>query len=88
MPSALTVPAEPLPEEQTSLQAVFLVEELAARWKTHPETVRMLIRERKLKPLRGLRPYRITFAEVRRYESLDDFTEKREAFLAQRAARK
>ncbi len=65
---------------QSERKAVFLVDELAQRWQTHPETVRILIRRKALKPLRGLKPYRITFDEVKRYESLDDATEIREAF--------
>lgn len=80
------LPEAPLPAN--GLKGVFLVEELAQRWETHPETVRILIRERKLKPLRGLRPYRITFDRVREYEALDDFSEQRAAFHANRKARK
>lgn len=49
--------------------AVYSVAEVADRWQVHPETVRRLIRERELKPLPSLRPYRITYDEVRRYET-------------------
>ncbi len=48
------------------------VEELAERWALCPEAVRRLIREKKLRPLRGFRPFRITLDEIKRYESLDD----------------
>lgn len=69
----------PLPA--TSLKAVFHVEELAQRWAVHPESVRKLIRARALRPLRGFRPYRIPFDEVRRYETHDEARARQEAIL-------
>lgn len=45
------------------------VEELARRWDVCPEAIRRLVREKQLKPLRGFRPFRFTFDEIRRYEA-------------------
>lgn len=60
---------EPVPE--SNLKAVFTVAELAERWCAHPESVRRLIRDKQIKPLRGFRPFRIPYDEVRRYEAPD-----------------
>lgn len=84
-------PLSELPEAAlptSGLKGVFLVDELAERWEVSPERIRILIRERKLKTLRGLKPYRITYKDVREYEELDDFSEFRSAFFARRKAGK
>ncbi len=51
-----------------SPKATLTVSELAERWSLCEESVRLLIRQKKIKPLRGFRPYIITMDEVRRYE--------------------
>jgi hypothetical protein len=70
-----------------AIKAVYTVAELAERWQVHPESVRILIRKRELKPLRSLRPYRITYDEVRRYECLTEEAEVRETYLENRRRR-
>lgn len=70
------------PSEQPQLKAVFTVEELAARWCTHPESIRRMIRDKKIKTLRGFRPFRVTFDEIRRYETFDPAEERRKEILA------
>ena len=52
------------------------VDELAERWGLNPESIRILIREKKLKTLRGFRPFRITLDEIRRYERPKDDVDK------------
>lgn len=69
-----------LPEP--ALKAVLTVEELAKRWCTHPESIRRLIRRKEIKTLRGFRPFRITFDEIRRYETHDAAAERRKEILA------
>lgn len=64
------------------LKAVFTVDELAARWCLHPETIRRMIRGKKIKTLRGFRPFRVTFEEIRRYETFDPAGERRKEILA------
>jgi len=71
-----------VPPPEASLKAVYFVHELAERWHLHPESIRRLIRERKLKPLRGFRPFRITYDEIRRYETHDEAEERQRAILA------
>lgn len=66
----------------TSLKAVYTVQELADRWCTHPESIRRLIRDKQLKVLRGFRPFRITFEEIRRYETFDPVAAKQKELLA------
>ena len=68
----------------TSLKFVFTVSELAERWAVSDESIRRLIRERRLRPLQKFRPFRISMDEVRRYETYDEAEEKRRAFLALR----
>lgn len=70
-----------------AIQAVYSVAELAERWRVHPESVRILIRRRELKPLRAFRPYRITYDEVRRYETQSEEDEVRETYLNNRRRR-
>ena len=65
-------------------QAVYSVAELAERWNVHSESIRRLIRDKKLKTLSGFRPYRITYDEVRRYECLDEASEIRTEYIARR----
>ena len=77
---SITGPQLPAP----AVKACFFVGELADRWQVHPESIRRLIREKKLKTLSGFRPYRITFDEVRRYECLDEAEEMRNEYLARR----
>lgn len=72
----------PSPLDQPQLKAVFTVEELAARWCTHPESIRRLIREKQIKPLRRFRPFRITYDEIRRYETFDAAAERQKEILA------
>lgn len=71
-------------EPVANYKAVYSVAELAERWRVHPESIRRLIRDRKLKTLTGFRPYRITFDEVRRYECLDEAEEMRAEYFARR----
>jgi hypothetical protein len=79
---------DPKPELiQPRIQAVFAVAELAERWRVHPESIRKLIRRRELKPLRAFRPYRITYDEVRRYETQNEEDEVRETYLNNRRRR-
>jgi hypothetical protein len=66
-----------LRQREPSLKNCLTVEELAERWALCPEAVRRLIREKKLKPLRGFRPFRITLDEIRRYEALEEGREAR-----------
>ncbi|MFW5883129.1 MAG: helix-turn-helix domain-containing protein [Verrucomicrobiota bacterium] len=66
---------------------MYTVAELAERWRVHPESVRILIRKRQIRPMRSLRPYRVTFDEVRRYECLSEEDEVREAYLQKRRRR-
>ena len=66
------------------IKACFFVGELADRWQVHPESIRRLIRDKKLKTLSGFRPYRITYDEVRRYECLDEASEMRTEYMARR----
>lgn len=63
------------------LKAVYTVQELAERWCAHPESIRRLIREKQIKTLRGFRPFRITFDEIRRYESFDSPEAKQRQIL-------
>lgn len=65
-------------------KAVYSVAELGERWQIHPESIRRLIRDKKLKTLSGFRPYRITFDEVRRYECQDEAAEMRAGYIARR----
>lgn len=69
-----------LPEP--TLKAVLTVEELAARWCTHPESIRRLIRRKEIKKLRGFRPFRIPFDEIRRYETYDPAAERQQEIQA------
>ena len=71
-------------QKHPTLLAVYSVTELADRWQVHPESIRRLIRDKKLKTLSGFRPYRITFDEVRRYECLDEASEIRAEYVARR----
>lgn len=77
-----TVSTFPGPLPEPTLKAVLTVEELAARWCTHPESIRRLIRRKDLKPLRGFRPFRVPFDEIRRYETYDPATERQKEILA------
>lgn len=77
---SITGPQLPAP----AVKACFFVGELAERWQVHPESIRRLIRDRKLKTLTGFRPYRITFDEVRRYECLDEAAEVRAEYMTRR----
>lgn len=74
-PASTALPEPPL-------KAVFTVDELAARWCLHPETIRRMIRDKKIKTLRGFRPFRVTFEEIRRYETFDPAEERRKEILA------
>ncbi len=60
-----------LRRRSTAYKATLTVRELAERWNVGEETVRILIRRRQLRPIRGFRPYVITMAEVTRYESAE-----------------
>lgn len=52
------------------------VEEVAGRWDVCNEQVRRLVRDRKLKPMRGLGRYRFTLDEIRRFENADRDVDK------------
>ena len=58
------------------------VEELARRWDVHAELIRRLVRDRKLKAMRGLGKHRFTIDEIRRFETHDDAAERQKAILA------
>ena len=64
-------------QREPGLKNCLTAEELAERWALCPEAVRRLIRDKKLKPLRGFRPFRITLDEIRRYEALEEGREAR-----------
>ena len=77
-----TAAPDPLPEQ--NLKAVFTVQELAERWCLHPESIRRMMRDKKIKPLRGFRPFRIPFDEIRRYEQYDYAKERQKEILARK----
>lgn len=52
------------------------VEELAQRWDVSVERVRRLVRDKKLKPMRGLGKHRFTLDEIRRFENADQEVDK------------
>ncbi len=67
---------------EPSLKAVFTVPELAERWCTCEESIRRLIRDKEIKPLRGFRPFRIPFDEIRKYETYDPAEERKKEIFA------
>lgn len=48
------------------------VEELAQRWALSHEAIRRLVRDKRLRPLRGFRPFRFTMDEIHAYERSGD----------------
>lgn len=52
------------------------VEELAQRWDVSSERIRRLVRDKKLKPMRGLGKHRFTLDEIRRFENADQEVDK------------
>ena len=52
------------------------VEELAQRWDVSTERVRRLVRDKKIKPKRGLGNHRFTLDEIRRFEAADQEVDK------------
>jgi DNA-binding transcriptional regulator YhcF (GntR family) len=52
------------------------VEELAQRWDVSVERIRRLVRDKKLKPMRGLGKHRFTLDEIRRFENADQEVDK------------
>lgn len=51
-------------------------EELAQRWDVSIERVRRLVRDKKLRPMRGLGKHRFTLDEIRRFETADQQVDK------------
>lgn len=58
----------------------FTTEQLANRWGKNPETVRRLVRQKMLRPIRGLgcRPYQFHICDILEFERKDEFIDKRE----------
>ena len=50
---------------------VLTVEELSERWNLSYESIRRLVRDKQLRPLRDFRPFRFTLKEVREFENND-----------------
>jgi hypothetical protein len=51
-------------------------EELALRWDVSIERIRRLVREKKIKPMRGLGQHRFTLDEIRRFENREQDVDK------------
>ena len=51
-------------------------EELAQRWDVSIDRVRRLVREKKIKPMRGLGQNRFTLDEIRRFENREQDVDK------------
>ena len=60
------------------------VEELAQRWDVSIELIRRLVRDKKLKPMRGLGKHRFTLDEIRRFETKDQQVDKQALLRSRR----
>ena len=60
------------------------VEELAQRWDVSIELIRRLVRDKKLKPMRGLGKHRFTLDEIRRFETKDQHVDKQALLRSRR----
>lgn len=72
-----TCPVKPV---GTPDRIYFTTDELASRWGKNPETVRRLVRQKMLRPIRGLgcRPYQFHICDILEFERKDEFIDKRE----------